>query len=269
MSIRVYSGPHADRRRGGSSTLRLIPWILAGATILTQIVWPLTHGSTRDSLTILAVILFFLTSASHSLITRGLLWTLGWFGISAGIGFITELIGVHTALPFGVYSYGSRLGPALFGVPLLIPLAWAMMSYPALLVGRRLAKGTMTSSLIGAVALSAWDVFLDPQMVSEGHWTWSDTGPELPGIHGIPLQNFVGWFFVSLIMMLALDRLPRRRTDGGAGDGVPALMYLWTYFSSIILNGLFASRGGVALWGAVLMGSIAVPYAYKLWVGRD
>jgi len=269
MSIRVYSGPHADRRGGGGSPLRYIPWILAGATIFVQIVWPLTHGTTRDSLTVLAVILFFLTSASHALLTRGIMWTLGWFGISASIGFITELIGVHTSFPFGVYSYGDRLGPALFGVPLLIPLAWAMMSYPALLVGRRLAKGTMTSSVIGAVALSTWDLFLDPQMVSEGHWTWSDTGPQLPGIPGIPFQNFVGWFFVSLVMMLALDRLPRRRTDGGFGDGVPALMYLWTYVSSVILHGLFEHRGGVALWGALLMGSVAVPYAYKLWVGRD
>jgi len=269
MSIRVYSGPHADRRGGGGSALWLLPWILAGLTILIQIVWPLTHGTTRDSLTVLAVILFFLTSASHALITRGIFWTMGWFGISAGIGFITELIGVHTALPFGVYSYASRLGPSLFGVPLLIPLAWAMMSYPALLVGRRLAKGSMSSAVIGAIALASWDLFLDPQMVAEGHWVWTDTGPQLPGIPGIPLQNFVGWFFVSLVMMLALDRLPRRRSDGGAGDGVPALMFLWTYVSSILLNGVFQHRGGVALWGAVLMGSVAIPYAYRLWIGRD
>jgi len=267
MSIRVYTGPHADRRRHSST--RFVPWVLAAATIAVQILWPLTHGSMRDSLTILSVILFFLTSASHALITRGPIWALSWFGISAGIGFVTELSGVHTSFPFGVYSYGSRLGPLLFGVPLLIPLAWAMMSYPAMLVGRKLAKGSGASVIVGAIALSGWDLFLDPQMVAEGHWTWTDSGPTLPGIHGIPIQNFVGWFFVSLLMMWALDRLPRRRTDGGDGDGVPALMFLWTYVSSIMLNGVFEHRVGAAFWGALIMGSVAVPYAYKLWVGRD
>jgi putative membrane protein len=269
MSIRVYTGPHADRRGGGSVVFTWIPWILATLTILVQIVWPLTHGSTRDSLTILSVILFFLTSASHALITRGPLWTLEWLGISAGIGFLAELIGVHTGLPFGIYSYGTRLGPTVFAVPLLVPLAWAMMSYPAMLVGRRLFRGSAGSVVAGAVALASWDLFLDPQMVSEGHWTWTDSGPSLPGIHGIPLQNFIGWFFVALLMMLALDRLPRRRSDGGDGDGVPALMFLWTYVSSVLLNLVFEHRPGAGLWGAVVMGSVAIPYAYRLWVGRD
>ena len=269
MSIRVYTGPHADRRGGGGGILRWIPWFLAAATILVQILWPLSHGSSRDSLTILSVVLFFLTSASHALITRGLLWTSGWLGISAGIGFVTELCGVHTGFPFGIYTYGNRLGPLLFGVPLLIPLAWSMMSYPALLASRRLSKSSTGAVVLGALAMAGWDLFLDPQMVSEGHWTWTDSGPSLPGIHGIPLQNFVGWFFVSLLMMLALDRLPRRRSDGGAGDGVPALMFLWTYISSVVLNGVFEHRMGAALWGAVSMGLVAIPYAYRLWIGRD
>jgi len=29
--------------------------------------------------------------------------------------------------------------------------------------------------------LAAWDLFLDPQMVSAGHWTWLDTSPVLTG----------------------------------------------------------------------------------------
>ena len=237
MSVRVYSGPHADRRRGdGGAVVRLFPWILAALTILAQIAWPLTAGSTRDTITVASVVLFFLATVVHSIITRKWLWTLGWLGISMGIGLIAEILGTNTSFPFGVYTYGPRLGPALLGVPLLIPMAWAMMSYPALLAARRLAQGLLSAPLVGALALASWDLFLDPQMVSEGHWTWTDTGPQLPGIPGVPLQNFIGWFFVSLLIMLALDRLPRRRTDGAAGDGVPALLYLWTYYSSVLLN---------------------------------
>ena len=122
---------------------------------------------------------------------------------------------------------------------------------------------------MAAVALASWDLFLDPQMVAEEHWTWTIDGPTLPGIPEIPLQNFVGWLLVSLVIMLVLDRLPRRRTDGAEGDGVPALMYLWTYVSSILLNAAFVGRPAVALWGGVVMGLVAVPYAYALWTGRD
>ena len=52
------------------------------------------------------------------------------------------------------------------GVPLIVPLAWTMMAYPALLVGRRIGAPV----LAGAAALASWDLFLDPQMVAAGHW---------------------------------------------------------------------------------------------------
>ncbi|MDA8435086.1 MAG: carotenoid biosynthesis protein [Actinomycetales bacterium] len=271
MSVRVYSGPHADRRRGGSGGFaRMLPWLLALATILAQIAWPLTDGHTRDVLTVVTVVLFFLTSASHALVARGLFWTIGWFVVSAGAGFAVEVLGTRTGLPFGDYRYADTLGPTVAGVPVVIPLAWAMMSYPALLAARRLVTGPLLTPVVAAVALASWDLFLDPQMVAEGHWTWSlDQTPVLVGITDVPVQNFVAWLLVALVLMLVLDRLPRRRGDGGVGDGVPALMYLWTYVSSVLLNAVFLHRPGVALWGGVVMGLVAIPYAYALWTGRD
>ena len=271
MSIRVYSGPHADRRRsGGGSVSRALPWIFALATILAQIAWPLTHGSTRDALTVVTVVLFFLASASHALVSRGLLWASGWFLASVAIGFGVEVLGTRTGLPFGDYTYASTLGPKVAGVPVIIPLAWAMMSYPALLAARRLVTGPLLTPVVAAVALASWDLFLDPQMVGEHHWTWTlDGSPVLIGIGNVPVQNFVAWLLVSLVLMLVLDRLPRRRNDGAEGDGVPALMYLWTYVSSVLLNAVFLHRPGVALWGGIAMGVVAIPYAFALWSGRD
>ncbi len=271
MSVRVYSGPHADRRRGGSGGFsRMLPWVLALVTILAQIAWPLTHGHTRDVLTVATVVLFFLTSASHAWVTRGFFWTAGWFLISAGTGLAVEVLGTRTGLPFGDYTYADSLGPIVAGVPAVIPLAWAMMSYPALLAARRLVSGPLLTPVVAAVALASWDLFLDPQMVAEGHWTWAlDRTPVLIGITNVPAQNFVAWLLVALVLMLMLDRLPRRRGDGAEGDGVPALLYLWTYVSSILLNAVFLHRPGVALWGGIAMGLVAIPYAYALWSGRD
>ncbi len=270
MSVRVYSGPHADRRRGGSgSFLRALPWLLAALTVLAQIAWPLTSGTVRTDLTIATVVLFFLTSAVHAVLSRGVLWALGWFVASAGIGLLAEVVGTRTGLPFGDYTYADTLGPKIAGVPVVIPLAWAMMSYPCLLAARRLTTGPLLTPVVAAFALASWDLFLDPQMVAEGHWRWTIDGPVLKGIENVPVQNAVGWMLVAFVLMLVLDRLPRRRNDGGDGDGVPALLFLWTYVSNVVLNAVFLHRPGVALWGGVAMGIVAIPYAYALWTGRD
>jgi putative membrane protein len=65
-------------------------------------------------------------------------------------------------------------------------------------------------------------------------------------------------------MMLLLDRLPRR----AARDGPPALLYLWTYVSSVVGNLFIFDRPWVALYGGIAMGVVAVPYLWVLWSGR-
>ncbi len=102
-----------------------------------------------------------------------------------------EFIGSTTGLPFGRYSYTAVLQPQLGHVPLLIPLAWLMMLPPAwaaayLVNGRRTGWQFV---LFSALALTAWDLFIDPQMVGWGFWVWAE-----PGLYfGIPLLNFAGW----------------------------------------------------------------------------
>ena len=38
MSVRVYSGPHADRHRSGPRVLRVLPWLLAFALVSAELV---------------------------------------------------------------------------------------------------------------------------------------------------------------------------------------------------------------------------------------
>ena len=267
MSVRVYTGPHADRRRGPSGFWRGLPVGLAVLTVLAQIAWPLTSGDPRATLTAVTVVLFFLTSLTHAWVSRGFTWMLGWLAASTVVGLGVEVIGTRTGLPFGQYAYAAGvLGPEVLGVPVIIPMAWAMMSYPALLVARRLAHSTWTVPLVGAWALASWDLFLDPQMVSESYWTWASPAAVLPGVPGIPVQNYLAWLLVAFVLMLLLDRLPRRRS---APEGVPAAMYLWTWIGGIVANAIFLGRPAVAIWGGVAMGLVAVPYAWSLLSERE
>ena len=263
MSVRVYQGPHSDGRRS-PVTWTWLPWLFAGITIGGQIIWLLATPA-RDALTILTVVTFFLASVTHAWITRGWLWTLGYVAIAAGVGWGMEAIGVRTGLPFGRYSYAETLGPTLLGVPVVVMLAWAMMAYPCLLAARRLSRTRAGVIVFGSWLLAAWDLFLDPQMVSEGHWTWESPDPGLPGIPGIPLTNYLGWVLTAVIIMTLLERLP---TTKWTADGVPTLMLLWVYCSNVLANAVFFGRPWVALWGGVIMGIVVLPWAWITWTRR-
>ena len=261
MSVRVYTGPHSERGRPQSAWLVYVPWVLAALTILGQITWVLVTGDTRAVLTSMTVTAFFLTSASHAFITRGVAWTAGFLAISLALGWGIEALGVATQFPFGDYSYSDGLGPALLGVPIVIPMAWSMMAYPCLLAAQRLVGQGLATAITGGVLFASWDLFLDPQMVGEGYWTWNAVNWTLPGIDGIPLQNFLGWLLTACVLMYLLDRLPRK----AAKDGVPTLMLSWVYASNVLAALVFFGEPAVALWGGLCMGAVVIPWWWRAW----
>ena len=182
-----------------------------------------------------------------------------------------------TGWPFGRYAYAGTLGPQVLGVPVIIPLAWTMMAWPTLLAGRALARagaarwGSGSGSgparwlpvPIAAWALTSWDLFLDPQMVAAGHWTWADPTPALPGVPGIPLTNYAGWLLVALVVHAALHALvpdPSPGTPAADGWGPPAVLLVWTWAGSTAANLLWFERPAVGLWGAAAMGAVVGPY---------
>lgn len=246
---------------------RRLPPALAGLTVLAQVAYPLVHGQLRDRLTVATVLLFAGASLTHAAVWRGPQWATALGLASAGVGFVVEAVGTRTGLPFGSYTYAGSLGPRLLSVPVVIPLAWTMMSYPALLAGRRLTRGRWTGPLVAGVALASWDLFLDPQMVAAGHWSWTQAGPALPGAAGVPVSNYLGWLAVSVGLMAVLWRLPHPETPTGMAvdDRVPYALYLWTYASSVLANAAFFHRPGVAVLGGLGMGAVAIPLARSLW----
>lgn len=241
-----------------------LPWALATAAILAQIAWPLTSGDARVLTTQVVVALFAGASISHAWVHRGARWALAYTAIAWTFGLVVEYLGTTTGFPFSAYEYTEVLTPQAYGVPLLVPLAWSMMAYPALLVGRRLGRGTATRIAIAAYAISSWDLFLDPQMVAEGYWVWLGDLPGLPGVPQVPIVNYLGWLAASMVLMTALSFLP----DEPAPEGVPALLYGWTWIGGIVANAVFLGRPWVALWGGLAMGIVAIPYLRGVLSGR-
>ena len=190
--------------------------IAAVAGVLAQIVHPLVSGPALRAATGASVLLLALAALAHAAAGWGPRASLTLLTTAGGIGLGVEVLGVHTGFPFGSYTYADTLGPRLAAVPVVVPFAWLMVAYPCLLMGRRLARSStaagtrVTTALTGGVALAGWDLFLDPQMVFEGHWSWLNPTPALPGVPGVPLTNYAGWLLVSVAMIAALDQVACR-----------------------------------------------------------
>jgi putative membrane protein len=237
---------------------RVLPALLASAVVALQIAYPLTHGDVRAHLTVVIVVLLAATCIAHAAVTRGAATAVALLCVTAVPGYLVEVLGVHTGFPFGTYSYSSRLGTRVLGVPPLIGLAWTMLAWPAALAARRLVRHPAARIVVGGWALASADVFLDPQLVASGGWSWRFPSPHLPGVPDVPLTNFAGWLLVALVLSAAVQALA-----GDGDDRVAIALYLWLYVGWVIALGAFLGLAAAAGWGALAMGVVAVPLAFR------
>ena len=242
-------------------------WFLVGAAVLVQIVYPLVPTAARTPVTMLSVVVFAVASLADAARVHGRRGVAALLAVACGGGLLVEGLGLRTGVPFGPYHYTGTLGPELVGVPVIVPLAWMMMAWPALVVARALARGPVAVALVGGAALASWDLFLDPQMVAAGHWVWADPMPALPFVPGVPLSNYAGWVVVAILMTAALHRLVGPTGTGQAPVSRPAAaLYLWAYASSVVAHALFFGLPGSAVVGGLVMGAVAVPFARVAFV---
>ena len=236
---------------------RRLPWALLGALVLVQIGYPLAGGRVRAGLTVATVVLGCLLSVGQAIHRRAAIALISTATLG---GFAVEAIGVATGFPFGTYDYSGQLGPKLLGVPLIIPLAWTWMAWPAWLAAIRITTSRIARIALAAAGLAAWDLFLDPQMVAEGYWTWRSPTPALPGVPGVPIGNYLGWLGFAILLMTALSIAGGHRIDDPRPADAPILaLWLWTYASSVLAHAVFLGLPASAAWGGVLMGAVVLP----------
>ncbi|MFJ1461418.1 carotenoid biosynthesis protein [Nocardia sp. N2S4-5] len=241
-------------------TVRRLPAVTAIALILAQIAYPLTSGIGRDRVTVVVVVLAVVTALAHAGSTRGPRFAAGFLLIVSGIGLVAEIVGTAYGFPFGCYGYAQgRLGPAVADVPLLIPLAWTGGLYPVWVVANRLSSVAAVRILLTAVGAVGWDLFLDPQMVADGQWTWCSPQPGLPGLAEIPYTNYLGWFAVATVMAALLELLGRRYPATTGTLTVPVVVFLWTWLGSALAHAAFLGLPASAAYGLLGLGVLGIP----------
>ena len=218
---------------------------------LVQIAVPLTDD--RTTLTTVVVVAFASTTTAFA----AAVW--GWpRAVATAVAVVVattalERVGTSTGLPFGEYRYTGALQPTVAGVPLAVTMAWLAMALPAREVAARLAPAGWRRLAVGALALTAWDVMLDPQMVGEGYWVWTDGGPW----RDVPLSNYAGWLLASVGVLVLLDvALP----DPGRSRPLLALYTWWAVMQTL---------GFLVFFGDPLVGLVGglcmLPLAWLAW----
>jgi len=133
-----------------------------------------------------AVILF----SYNANVKRLLLFVCGVFVC----GFLVEVLGVKTGKIFGSYYYGTTLGFKVATVPLLMGVNWVILIFSTgqMIKSFKIRNGIL-ASLLGGLCLILFDFFLEPTAMKFDYWHWDR--------HVIPLQNYVAWFIVSVILL--------------------------------------------------------------------
>ncbi|WP_068063643.1 carotenoid biosynthesis protein [Nocardia xishanensis] len=247
-----------------------VPALLAVLLVIAQIGYPLTDGTARDRITVVIVLLSAGTALAHAAANRGIRYAMGFLVIVSGVGLLAEMLGVATGIPFGCYEYAEgRIGPALAGVPLLVPLAWTGGMYPVWIVAGIVTRRTPVRVVLTTIGAVGWDLYLDPQMVADGQWTWCDTDSGLPGLADIPRTNYLGWCCVGLLMALLLavwdHAAPAPAQPRSAASlTVPVAVFLWTWLGSLVAHAVFLDLPSSAWYGALGMSPLGVPLLIHL-----
>jgi putative membrane protein len=200
---------------GSTKTWIKILWVLV--VLLT--VARLATTAFSPSLTIPVVMATAVFAFVHGALRYRWSGVLAFLVICLVVSNILENTSILTGFPFGHYHYTS--GPRLFLVPLFIGPSYFATAYLAwmvaiVLIGEvRRGSGWLTTvavPLIASAVMVMWDLTIDPTASTiKQFWIWEQGG----GYFGVPLTNYIGWFFTVylFLQLFALFLRTRRATD--------------------------------------------------------
>lgn len=181
------------------------------------------------------------------------------------ISFLSEFSSINTGIPYGWYYYidttrNQELWVA--GVPFFDSLSYVFLAYcsyaTALLVvsplkrqpgdfitlESRSIRRSFSVLFLGSLFQVFLDIIIDPVALQGGRWFLGQIyGYREPGIHyGVPLSNYLGWWVVSIVLVVTLQVIdakigvPGKKPAGVRNLPYRSLLGPALYLSVIIFN---------------------------------
>ncbi len=121
------------------------------------------------------------------------------------LGYLAEVVGTNTGLIFGSYTYGGTLGLKVWSTPLLIGVNWLMMIYYTGAIAKKVVENRIFQVLIGASLMVLMDLLIEPVAIQYDYWSWTSVE--------VPIQNYVGWFVLALVLHTLYNRIEEIRKN--------------------------------------------------------
>lgn len=164
-----------------------------------------------------------------------------WLGLGYGIAWASEAMSIRTGFPYGWYFYkyeNLTQDILLSGVPV-----WDSLSYTFLIfAGYTVVKyrwprlSPAATAMAGGAATMLLDMMIDPVSNLGGRWFlgsiyYYPTG----GAHfGVPISNYIGWFFVAWVVISVFQRIDRTRNTAPLNWLYPAFYLAIGAFNTAI-----------------------------------
>ena len=186
------------------------------------------------------------------------------------IALACEWSSVHNGFPFGLYHYiAATRGREIwvFGVPFMDSLSFTFLSFASYTLGLLMASPIRLDGfdlklfdtrsirrsprvwILAGLFMVMVDLVIDPLTVLGDRWFlgkifWYDP----PGPHfGVPISNYLGWFFVALVTVALFQLLDAKLASG---KGKPAGVLPRLPMRSLMGPGLYF---GIVTFGIVML----------------
>jgi putative membrane protein len=231
-----------------------------------------SQSETSTMLIISSVLMFACcwSSAAHLL---GVRRSWQFVVMAVGLGWFAEQMGATQGWFFGHYTYTDVLGPRLGSVPIVIPLMWFALTYAGYVISNLIvwqspvdeASGWLNAaalSLLAAMIVTAYDLGADPYLVyTLKAWVMVKTDGAW---FGETVQGFVGWVFVSFVIISGFRLLARRAAPpraiafGRRHALVPLGIYAGSMVFQVFMGTPIETRSvAVFAMGIPLLGALA------------
>jgi uncharacterized membrane protein len=113
------------------------------------------------------------------------------FSVFMVTGIAVEWIGVHTGSLFGDYYYGKNFGPKIDGIPILIGVNWAILTFTTHVIAKKFLSSRIAIIALGAFLMVGLDYFLEQICDFSGFWHFDG---------GAGWFNYICWFLIAAIL---------------------------------------------------------------------